>query len=98
MLTALRSVATLRRTVLVAALCAFTALSSPTLLFGADEPAQTGGAAEAAPANAPAMPCKDSVNGECCAACQEKKAENKAADQAPADCPCKRAKQAQQGS
>lgn len=92
---------TFRRTVLVIAVCALAALSSPTSAFAADDGAS--GATDAAPANPPANApgmagCKDSVNGVCCGTCQEKAAVDKPADQAAGDCPCKRAKQAQKGS
>jgi hypothetical protein len=103
MLRSLPLVTTLRRAVLVAAVCAVAALSCPAGVQAGDDTVQTGGAAGAAPANpaahAPGMTgCKDAVNGECCGTCQEKATEDKPADHAAGDCPCKRAKQAQKGS
>ena len=56
--------------------------------------------AQAAPADQPsgAAGCPYAEKGACCGDCQEKAQQGKTAEEAHADCPCKRAKQSQQGS
>ena len=85
---------------LVGVVSVFMLIAAPVATFAGDTADQPAANAQAAPAEAApqaAAGCPYS-EGPCCATCQEKLKQGQAMDPDAADCPCKRAKQAQKGS
>lgn len=90
------------RPALIAAACSLM-LAGSLPLRAEDVVREHGDATHAAPAQQPAdaggaAGCPHNPDGPCCGACQEQMKQGQPKAEAEMDCPCKRAKQAQQGS